>query len=201
MQNKPLLNFSNIQTKVLDDVSRKKSKPLKGITKSGKRYTTQKKEIKFRSELMLQIALSKQIDRPSASAYFNEIKRQNESIHNEYFHDELKDIITEQCNELAKTYENEKLAKANELIELVKLGYNLAISNNQHLFPVLEKGKNSFSHDSNRGSKQRLDIDADAFIKTLKSNGEPRHKWNKKIRDEFSIGKTKASELIKKCRE
>lgn len=175
---KPMIELGNIF-----QVSEEEKESIRPdlIKKRGDKYYVEKKTIKFLSDLQLHIAFR---EKPTPKAFFKAIKEQNELYHSDQFDCELKNSIDELCDQLIIDLGHMKMSDLGKIINLLKLGYNLFASNNQHIFPIMQYGKSHLGIDSDRVQKRSIFNwdESWKYLLELESQGVKPSKYNAGLR-------------------
>lgn len=193
--NKPILSFATIRH-VHDDT--KASIKPGSIEKRGDKYFVKQKKIKFLSDLQFQIMFR---EKPTPEAFFKGIKEQNENFHSEYFDQELKDDIDQMCDQGIKDFGHLKMSELKKIMNLLKLGYSLFNSNNQHIYPILQYGKAHLELDKKR-SQTSFDYDECwSYLHELKKQGIKPHKYNISLRKKFGLSEETFKPIVAKFKK
>jgi len=184
---KPMLSLDNIRrsTKSLNtNPDTRESIRPDSIEKRGDKFFVKTKKIKFLNDLQMQIMFK---EKPTPTAFLNGIKEQNNKLHSEHFDDDLKQDIDDLCEQAIKDFEHLPMSELNKIINLLKLGYSLFNSNNQHIYPMVQYGKAHTELDSKR-SQLAYDYDAcwNHLIKMQKDGVKP-SKFNAGLQEEFGM--------------
>lgn len=194
---KPMITLDTINR-----VSEEKSQPLRpeSIEKRGDKYFVKKKAIKFLADLQMQVMFR---EKPTPLAFFKAIKEQNLRLHSEHFDDDLKTDIDEICDQAIKDFGHMKMSDVDKIMNLLKLGSNLFLSNNQHVFSLVKYGKAHLSKDSDRANN-RSELnweEAWGYLKELKEKGVKPHKYNFHLREHFGLSEETFKKIVAKFKK
>jgi hypothetical protein len=200
---KPILSFNNINNLKPHENEPTANKPVKpkSIVKREHKHFVKQKNIKFLADLQIKILFK---EKPTPVAFFNGIKEQNEKFHSEHFDQELKDDIDQLCDQGIKDFGHLKMSELQKIINLLKLGYNLFNSNNQHIYPILQYGKATLDADVKRGLANTSDFDWDKswnYLIELKKKGVEPHKYNKSLREKFYLSEKIFKPIVKEFKK
>jgi hypothetical protein len=198
---KPILSLNNIRRSAkslnANPDARESIRP-DSIEKRGDKFFVKTKQIKFLNDLQMQIMFR---EKPTSTAFLNGIKEQNNKHHSEHFDDDIKQDIDDLCDQAIKDFEHLPMSELNKIINLLKLGYSLFNSNNQHIYPMVQYGKAHTELDSKR-SQLTYDYDAcwNHLIEMQKKGVKP-HKLNAGLQDKFCMSRETFAPIVAKFRK
>lgn len=198
---KPTLSASTLLPKTNEELKPSKRKNVlrpKTISKRENKYFVKTKKIKFLADLQMNILFR---EKPTPTAFFNGIKEQNENHHSANFDDVIKQNIDELCDQAIQDFGHYKMAELVKIMNLLKLGGQIQLSNMQELFPIVQYGKAHLENDAKRSEKKVSEADCWQYLSRLKATGVPSHKYNKELQKKFGLTEGAFREIVSKFKK